>query len=323
MVIITGANGFIGSVILKEMNNQNVPVLSVTDIIPPTERSKYLANKTYQQFVHKNDLWAFLDQPSTKQNTKWIIHIGANSSTTETNKELLYETNTYYTQKIFEWCTKHRVGLIYASSAATYGNGELGYDDQANSSELKPLNLYGQSKLDFDIWALKQKETPPCWYGLKFFNVYGPNEYHKESMSSVVYKSFHQIQKTKSFNLFKSYLPEYKDGEQKRDFIYVKDIADWTIELMQKKPENGIYNMGFGQARTWNDLVLAVFKSMQLEPKINYIEMPDNLKNQYQYFTEAKMNKWLQAGMSAPKWSLEKGVEDYIKNYLSFDDKVL
>ncbi len=322
MVIITGANGFIGSVVLGAVNANNIPVSVVTDIILPEERSTYLQNKKFQNFLHKDQLWDFLNKKETQTTTKWIIHIGANSSTTETNKELLYETNTQYTEKLFQWCTQHQVGLIYASSAATYGNGELGYDDEIDSHQLRSLNLYGQSKLDFDKWAIEQKQTPPHWYGLRFFNVYGPNEYHKGSMSSVIYKSYHQIAEKKSFSLFKSYLPDYKDGEQMRDFIYVKDISRWILELMNKKPNNGIYNMGFGQARTWNDLVHAVFKSMQLPSNITYVDMPDNLKNQYQYFTEAKMQKWLKAGMSAPQWSLEDGIQDYVNNHLQKNDKV-
>ncbi|MFP5520037.1 MAG: NAD-dependent epimerase/dehydratase family protein, partial [Bdellovibrionia bacterium] len=207
--------------------------------------------------------------------------------------------------------------------AATYGAGENGFDDQFDSEKLKPLNLYGESKVLFDRWALQQNTCPPNWYGLKFFNVFGPNEYHKESMTSVAYKAFHQIQKTGELGLFKSYNPDYKDGEQMRDFVYVKDVTGWMMELIEKNPKSGVYNMGFGKARTWLDLGNSVFKAVDKEAKIKWLEMPDNLKNQYQYFTEAKMQKWSAAGLSAPKWDLERAVSDYVKNYLIPNDTLL
>jgi ADP-L-glycero-D-manno-heptose 6-epimerase len=249
--------------------------------------------------------------------------MGANSSTTETDAQHLWENNTFYTQRIWEWCTKYKKNFIYASSAATYGAGELGYDDFLDSEQLRPLNLYGESKVKFDRWAVKQGTAPPHWYGLKFFNVYGPNEYFKGPMTSVPYKAFHQIRENGALKLFKSYRPEYKDGEQMRDFVYVKEVTGWMCELMEKTPTSGIYNMGFGRPRTWNSLGEAAFSAMQLKTNIQYIDMPENLRGQYQYFTEANMAKWLKAGMSAPKWSLEDGVRDYIQNYLSKGDAVL
>ncbi len=324
MVIVTGANGFIGSVMVWELNQKGIPVLAVVDLVSQERRPELLKNKKFEHFLLKDELWDFLNKPSTIEKVDWIIHMGANSSTTETNAELLWETNTHYTQRIWEWCTQHKKNMIYASSAATYGAGELGYDDDLDSEQLKPLNLYGESKVKFDRWALKQgAQTPPHWYGLKFFNVYGPNEYHKGSMTSVPFKSYHQIRDTGEMKLFKSYRPEYKDGEQMRDFVYVKDVTGWMLELMQKRPQNGIYNMGFGKARTWNALGQAAFAALGKPANIQYMDMPENLRNQYQYFTEANMNRWLQAGMSAPKWSLEDGVRDYIQNYLSKADPIL
>jgi ADP-L-glycero-D-manno-heptose 6-epimerase len=213
--------------------------------------------------------------------------------------------------------------LIYASSAATYGDGELGYDDEIDFRQLKPLNLYGKSKAIFDSWTLGQHKFPKNWYGLKFFNVYGPNEYHKGPMASLVYKAYNQVAETSQLKLFKSYLPQYKDGEQMRDFIYVKDVTGWMDELIQKTPKSGVYNMGFGKARTWVDLAKSVFSSMDRKLKIEFIDMPDNIKNQYQYYTNAKMTKWFSQQLSQPKWSIEDGVKDYIRNYLAKDDSYL
>jgi ADP-L-glycero-D-manno-heptose 6-epimerase len=320
MVIVTGANGFIGSVVVWELNRKNIPVSAVVDMVTPEERPAPLQGKKFGKFLKHTDLWDYLNLPETIQNVSWIIHMGANSSTTETNEQHLWEVNTFYTQRIFEWCARHKKNLIYASSAATYGAGELGYDDATDSEQLRPLNLYGESKVKFDRWAVRQEATPPHWYGLKFFNVYGPNEYHKGAMTSVAFKAFHQIRETGALKLFKSYKSQYADGAQMRDFVYVKDVTGWIMELMEKTPKSGIYNMGFGEPRTWNDLGNAVFHSMSRASNIQYIDMPENLRNQYQYFTEANMQKWLAAGMSKPKWSVEDGVRDYVQNYLSQPD---
>lgn len=319
MVIVTGANGFIGSVFVWELNQKGIPVKAVVDTVDLHQRPELLKNKKYNSFLLKDELWDYLNNPRLSHDIRWVIHMGANSSTTETNAEHLWENNTFYTQRIWEWCTRNNVGYIYASSGATYGAGELGFDDFLDSELLKPLNLYGESKVKFDRWAVKQATTPANWYGLKFFNVYGPNEYHKGEQASIPFKSFKQIRDLGEIKLFKSYLPAYADGEQKRDFIYVKDVSTWMLELMEKKPKNGIYNMGFGEARSWNDLAKAGFSALAKPANIKYIEMPENLKNQYQYYTKANMQKWLQEKLSPPKWSIEAGVRDYYQNYLGKD----
>lgn len=322
MIIVTGANGFIGSVMVWELNQRGHTDIIAVDSVGLSERN-LLGKRKISQFLLKDELWAFLDSEKAKKEVTWIIHMGACSSTTETNKDFLWENNTYYTQRIFEWCTTHNKSMIYASSAATYGAGELGFDDTTDPEKLRPLNLYGESKVLFDRWALKQTKTPPHWYGLKFFNVFGPNEYHKEAMSSVAFKAYNQIKASGALGLFKSADPKYKDGEFMRDFVYVKDVTGWMAELMEKTPTNGIYNMGFGKPRTWLDLAGAVFSAMKKEMKINWLEMPENIRGQYQYFTEAKTDKWLKAGMSPAKWPLEKAVADYVQNYLSHNDPSL
>lgn len=322
MIIVTGANGFIGSVMVWELNQRGFTDVVAVDSVPLTERN-LLRKQKISKFLLKDELWPFLESEEAKNKVTWIIHMGACSSTTETNKDFLWENNTHYTQRIFEWCSQYKKSMIYASSAATYGAGELGFDDTTDPEKLRPLNLYGESKVLFDRWALKQNKTPPHWYGLKFFNVFGPNEYHKEAMSSVAFKAFNQIKANGSLGLFKSANPNYKDGEFMRDFVYVKDVTGWMAELMDKKPENGIYNMGFGKPRTWLDLANAVFKAMKKELKINWLEMPENIRGQYQYFTEAKTDKWISAGMSPAKWPLEKAVADYVQNYLSKEDPSL
>lgn len=322
MIIVTGANGFIGSVMVWELNKKGITDIVAVDSVGLSERN-LLRKQKISKFLLKDELWSFLATDEAKQKVTWIIHMGACSSTTETNKEFLWENNTSYTQRIFEWCTEHGKSMIYASSAATYGAGEFGFDDTTDPEKLRPLNLYGESKVLFDRWAVKQTQTPPQWYGLKFFNVFGPNEYHKEAMSSVAFKAFNQIKQSGSLGLFKSADPKYKDGEFMRDFVYVKDVTGWMSELMDKKPRNGIYNMGFGKPRTWLDLASAVFSAMNKEMNINWLEMPESIRGQYQYFTEAKTTKWLAAGMSPAKWPLEKAVADYVQNYLSTDDPSL
>jgi ADP-L-glycero-D-manno-heptose 6-epimerase len=322
MIIVTGANGFIGSAIVWELNQRGMDQIIAVDSVPLTERN-LLSKRKYLQFLQADEIWSFLDSAETIKKTKWIIHMGACSSTTEKNWDFLYSNNFQYSQRLFTWCAQHQKNIVYASSAATYGAGENGFLDTFDSEKLKPLNLYGDSKVIMDRWVAQQKAVPPNWYGLKFFNVFGPNEYEKGSMASVAFKSYHQIKSTESLGLFKSYHAKYKDGEQLRDFIYIKDITRWIVEIMEKTPNSGIYNMGFGQARSWLDMAKSLFSSVQLPLKINWLEIPDDIKNQYQYFTKADMTKWKNEKLSDPEWPLEKAIEDYVKNYLSKEDSWL
>ncbi len=322
MIVVTGANGFIGSAMVWELNQAGVKESIVCDIITPQERPGPLGGRDYKKFLHRDELLDFLR--STKEKVSVIYHMGASSSTTVTDEEFLRVNNTEYTQQLFEWCRDNNAIFIYASSASVYGDGSHGFDDKVKTTSYTPMHAYGWSKANFDIWAEKQKETLNKWYGLRFFNVYGPNEYHKGSMLSVPYKAQKQIEEKGRVKLFKSYHPEYNDGEQKRDFIYVKDITRWMLELANApKAPSGIYNMGFGRARTWKDLVHSAFHANDREMDIEWIEMPETLKNQYQYLTEADMGKWLKAGLSTPQWSLESGIEDYLRSYLIGGDSYL
>lgn len=320
MFVITGANGFIGSAMVWELNSHGHNNILAVDRVGLTERSELLSSLRYKDFFLADEFINFLEAyPETP--IKAIFHLGACSSTTETDEEFLRKVNTEYTRKLFTLATKNKWPLFYASSAAVYGDGHLGFEDLLPSLNYKPLNPYGWSKLNFDTWAEKQILSPPRWFGLRFFNVYGPNEYHKKAMSSVVFKAVNEIKANGSLRLFKSHRADYKDGLQKRDFVYVKDVTAWLWRLYQQKDvQSGIYNMGYGKARTWLDLAQAVFTQLDLPMKIEWIEMPTQIRDQYQYFTEAKMNKLYSEGLPAPRWSLEEGVADYIRNYLNQTD---
>jgi len=322
MFIVTGANGFIGSALVWEIQRRSSESLIAVDTADLKTRPEPLRKARIDDFVLTPDLFSYLKTHGSK--VRGVFHMGASSSTTEMNEQFLSENNVQYSQKLFEFCTQQKIPYIYASSASVYGNGALGFDDQTDTKKFKPMNPYGRSKSTFDIWAMEQKQTPPTWAGLRFFNVYGPHEYHKGEQASVVFKAFKQIRESNRLKLFRSHNPDYKDGMQMRDFVYVKDVTRWMWEIFEKSDfTNGVYNMGFGRARTWLDLAGAAFKAMDKPMQIDWIDIPENVREHYQYYTEAKMDKLLAQKLSAPAWSLEAGVEDYIKNYLLTDEPYL
>jgi ADP-L-glycero-D-manno-heptose 6-epimerase len=314
-IVVTGAAGFIGSCMVGYLNGQGYENLILVDEFDDEEKGLNLLHKKYTVRVERENFFEWLGRE--KPNIAFVFHLGARTDTTEFDYAIHQRLNVEYSQKVWNWCTINNIPLVYASSAATYGSGELGYkDDHEIIEQLQPLNPYGVSKNEFDKWVLHQEDHPPFWAGLKFFNVYGPNEYHKARMASVIFHSFNQVQQNGSVKLFKSHKEGFKDGEQLRDFIYVKDVIAVCYWLMQQQPASAIYNLGTGQARTFNDLVNATFGGMGLPPAINYIDMPEDIRDKYQYFTEATMDKLRQAGYTQKFYSLEEGVGDYVKNYL-------
>ncbi len=315
MIVITGATGFIGSVLVSRLNKEGYSNLILVDDFSNSRKAKNLINKSCIKTINRDDFFQWFDDYYS--NVNLVLHIGARTDTTEFDSKVFDILNLNYTKQIWQRCSDYSIPMIYASSAATYGMGEFGYDDNHKIiNKLVPLNPYGESKNDFDKWALKQKKMPPFWAGLKFFNVYGPNEYHKDRMASVILHAFGQINKTKQVKLFKSHKPDFKDGEQLRDFIYVLDVVDVIFFLMKNKPESGIYNLGTGKARTFVDLATATFNALQLTPKIEFIDTPEDIRDKYQYFTEANMDKLKTAGYNKPFTSLEAGISDYVVNYL-------
>lgn len=321
-ILVTGAAGFIASCMVQHLNDLGYDQLYLVDDFGVEEKRKNWEQKKFLAIIERTGLFDWLDED--KPGIDIIIHLGARTDTTEFDYAVHETLNLEYSKQIWNYCVNKNIPLIYASSAATYGNGENGYkDDHSLVEQLEPLNPYGISKNEFDKWALLQSDQPPFWTGLKFFNVYGPNESHKHRMASVIWHSFNQIQSAGFVKLFKSHHPAYKDGEQLRDFIYVKDVIAviaWMVQLMTEKKwdaaNNGLYNLGTGQARTFTDLVKATFAGMDLEPNIEFIDMPEDIRDKYQYFTEADMQKLKLAGYSAPFYSLEAGVDDYVRNYL-------
>lgn len=315
MIVITGSAGFIGSCLVSKFNAEGVKDIILVDDFSKTEKSE---NYTGKHYIEKMERSVFPDWFSKNHSAvNYIIHIGARTDTTEFNVDLFNELNLNYTKIIWNICALNNIPLIYASSAATYGLGEMGYqDDESKIDNLKPLNPYGDSKNDFDKWAIKQPSCPPNWYGLKFFNVYGPNEYHKGRMASVIFHAFKQINATGKVKLFRSHNPDYKDGGQLRDFVYVKDVVEVIWYLYQTKPKNGIYNLGSGKARTFLDLAKATFKALDKEATIEFIDTPIDIRDKYQYFTEADMGKLISTGYTKSFYSLESGVDDYVRNYL-------
>lgn len=321
-IVVTGAAGFIGSFLVGFLNNADYENLILVDDFSKHQKDVNLAGKIFSKKIEREVFFDWLEKENRK--IDFIFHIGARTDTTEFDYSVHEHLNVEYSKKIWNYCVEKNVPLVYASSAATYGAGELGYkDDESIIEKLKPLNPYGISKNEFDKWALKEENHPPKWAGLKFFNVYGPNEYHKARMASVIFHSYNQIQKNGFVKLFKSHKKEFKDGEQLRDFIYVKDVVKicfWFLETWQNAPSkfhSGIYNTGTGKARSFNDLVAATFSALDQPAQIEYIDMPEDIRDTYQYFTEAEMSKIRSAGYSQPFYSLEEGVEDYVRNYLS------
>ncbi len=317
MIVVTGAAGFIGSCLVAKLNKEGFNNLLLVDDFSFEEKNKNLLNKNFTSKIDRSEFLNWFDNHSSE--VEFIFHIGARTDTTESNIELLNQLNLHYTQKIWDICAKNSIGMVYASSAATYGLGEFGYSDEDDSiiEQLKPLNAYGESKNDFDKWALKQSTSPAKWVGFKFFNVYGPNEFHKGRMASVIFHSFNQINQQGFVKLFRSHNPNYKDGCQLRDFVYVKDVVDVLFYAYSHSLKNGIYNLGSGKARTFLDLVNATFSAMGKEPKIEFIDTPIDIRDKYQYFTEAKMDKLVKSGYTKNFTSLEEGVQDYVTNYLS------
>lgn len=316
MIIVTGGAGFIGSAIVWRLNQFGENKIIIVDELGTDEKWKNLVSLKFDDFVHKDDFISMVVDRDIPFEIEAIIHMGANSSTTEKDADHLFSNNYLCTKELAKYCLEKNLRFIYASSAATYGDGSLGFDDDENKLEtLRPLNMYGYSKQLFDLWA-KRNGAFNKIVGLKYFNVYGPNEYHKGDMRSVVHKAFEQIRDTGKVKLFKSMNPKYKDGEQLRDFIYIKDAVNMTLYFLDKPAVNGLFNLGTGKSRTWNDLVKSIFIATNKPANIEYIDLPSHLREKYQYFTEANMNKIKKAGYNSSITALEDGVADYVKNYL-------
>lgn len=316
MIIVTGAAGFIGSCLIGRLLETGHTNIIAVDDFSKSNKAGNLLNKNISAFIERSEFFTWLESKGSE--VDFIFHIGARTDTTEFNKAIFDELNTGYSMKIWVACSRFKIPLVYASSAATYGLGEFGYNDSHEIvEELKPLNPYGESKNDFDKWVLKQTQTPPFWAGMKFFNVYGPNEYHKGRMASVIFHAYHQISETGQVKLFRSHRPDFNDGEQLRDFIYVKDVVSVLIYMMEKQPESGLYNLGTGKARSFVDLAKATFAAAGISPEINFVDTPEDIRDKYQYFTEANMAKLIRSGYDKDFYSLENGVKDYVVNYLS------
>lgn len=316
MIVITGAAGFIGSYLVGKLNKAGYNDLVLVDRINNHWKDLNLKDKKYRKFVDRDNLFKWLIKNS--RDVEFVFHLGAITDTVGEELKLYQQLNVMYSQRLWNICAEINVPLLYASSAATYGNGEDGFSDShSNIANLRPLNLYGWSKQDFDVWALKQVRTPPFWAGMKFFNVYGPNEYHKGRMASVVLHAYKTIQETGKMELFRSHHKDYKDGQQSRDFIFVDDIADVMMFFMENRKNTGIYNVGTGKARSFLDLTTSVFNSMRIKPDISFIETPVDLRGRYQYFTEADIQKLRNIGYTKSFTELEEGVGQYVEAFLA------
>ncbi len=323
MIVVTGGAGFIGSAIVWKLNSESVDDIVIVDSLGISVKWKNLVNRKFVDYLDRDDFLDMILNDKVPFNVEAIVHMGACSSTTEMDSDYLMENNYRYTAQLAQWAVEKNIHFIYASSAATYGDGAKGFsDDDSVSAELRPINMYGYSKQLLDLWVLRNKLEKKIT-GIKFFNVFGPNEYHKGDMRSVIHKSFGQIRETGKVKLFKSYRPDFRDGEQKRDFVYVKDCAEVIWWFLENRGVTGIFNLGTSHARTWNDLTGAVFAAMGIEPGVEYIEMPESIRRQYQYFTEAKMDKLLSIGCPVQFSLLEDAVSDYVINYLEKDEKHL
>jgi len=318
MLVVTGAAGFIGSCMVKKLNNEGFNDILVVDDFGNKAKNKNLLNKTFRGRLERDTLFNWLKE--NQKSVSGIMHLGARTDTTEQNWDIFQSLNVDYSKHLWQFCAENQLPFVYASSAATYGNGALGFiDDHKIVNDLKPLNPYGKSKNDFDIWALEQASNnsqPTFWAGLKFFNVYGPNEYHKGRMASVVFHTFNKVAETGKMGLFKSYKEEYENGEQLRDFIYVKDVVDICWFMFNQQPKSGLYNVGTGKARSFKSLATATFEAMKRPVDIKYIEIPQDIRNFYQYFTEANIQKLVTSGYNQHLNSLEDGIYDYVTNYL-------
>jgi ADP-L-glycero-D-manno-heptose 6-epimerase len=316
MIVITGSAGFIGSCLVSKFNSNGVEDIILVDDFSVAAKEHNYSNKKFSKIIDREVFVEWFK--NNCRDVKYVIHIGARTDTTEFNKAIFAKLNVNYTKDLWKICSQNSIPFIYASSAATYGLGENGYDDdETKINLLKPLNPYGESKNDFDKWAIQQPQSPPQWQGLKFFNVYGPNEYHKARMASVIFHSFNQIKNTGKVKLFKSHNPKYQDGGQLRDFVYVKDVVEVIWFLYANKVKSGIYNLGSGKARTFYDLVKATFAALKQPINVEFIDTPIDIRDKYQYFTEANMSKLISAGYSKKFTSLEDGVLDYVTNYLN------
>jgi len=318
-IVVTGGAGFIGSCMVRTLNDAGFTDIIIVDNIASTEKWKNLCNKKFTEYIKKRD---FISRLSGLKNVSHVLHFGACSSTTEANFDYLIDNNLNYTKALWNWCVERQIPFLYASSAATYGDGSCGYDDKAEIDGLRPLNGYGYSKQLFDLWSRQQETCPPQYVGFKFFNVYGPNEYHKGSMSSVIFHAYQEIQRGKRIQLFRSYRSNYADGGQLRDFVYVKDVCSVIMHFMTHPELNGLYNVGTGRAESFRDLAAAVARAKDIPLEIEYIDMPESLRAKYQYYTEAKIDKLRDAGYQKPFADLQQGAKDYILNYLEKDNLV-
>jgi ADP-L-glycero-D-manno-heptose 6-epimerase len=328
MILVTGGAGFIGSALVWRLNQEGFGDIVVADRMGDGPKWRNLAKRQIRRIINKNDLFSWLSEDSVASSIEAVFHMGASSSTVITDVDYLVANNLDYSIRLWQFCAKQKIPFIYASSASTYGDGKVGFDDaQSGSEKLVPLNPYGFSKQKFDAFALNHAEDkPPFWAGLKFFNVYGPNEYHKGNQSSVIHQFVPQVKTTGKINLFKSHRNDYADGEQKRDFVYVKDCVDvmWHLFRNQASARSGVYNVGSGQARTFHDLAVAVFKAMDTPVSIDMVPMPKNLREHYQYFTEADLARLRsETGYEQNPTLLEDGVNDYVREYLLKDDPYL